>query len=76
MKTEEQRLEKEIKKLLEKANSLDLKEDQQYGRDRRGDEIPEELAHQETDALMLLHQMLRACSHRILPPTWMRIWHQ
>lgn len=48
MKTEEKRLEKEIKKLLEKANHLDLKEDKQYGRDRRGDEIPEELAHRET----------------------------
>jgi len=48
MKTEEQRLEKEIKKLLEKANHLDLKEDKQYGKDRRGDEIPEELAYQES----------------------------
>jgi len=48
MKTEEERLEKEIKKLLEKANHLDLKEDKLYGKDRRGDEIPEELAYQET----------------------------
>jgi len=48
MKTEEQRLEKEIKKLLEKANHIDLKEDRQFGRDRRGDEIPEELAYRET----------------------------
>jgi transposase len=48
MKTEEQRLEKEIKKLLEKANHLDLKEDRIYGRDRQGDELPDELAFQET----------------------------
>ncbi|MFZ5646786.1 MAG: IS1182 family transposase [Bacillota bacterium] len=48
MKTEEQRLEKEIKKLLEKANHIDLKEDKLYGRDRKGDELPEELAYQET----------------------------
>jgi transposase len=47
MKTEEQKLEKEIKKLLEKANHLDLKEDKQFGHDRRGDEIPEELAYRE-----------------------------
>lgn len=47
MKTEEERLEKEIKKLLEKANHLDLKEDQQFGRDLRGDEIPIELAFRE-----------------------------
>ncbi|MFZ5633677.1 MAG: IS1182 family transposase [Bacillota bacterium] len=48
MKTEEQRLEKEIKKLLEKANHIDLKEDRLYGYDRQGDELPEELAYQET----------------------------
>jgi len=48
MKTEEQRLEKEIKKLLEKANHLDLKEDRIYGPDRQGDEIPDELARRET----------------------------
>jgi len=47
MNIEEQKLEKEIKKLFEKANHLDLKEDRQFGRDRRGDEIPEELAHRE-----------------------------
>lgn len=48
MKTEEQKLEKEIKKLFEKANHLDQKEDKQFGRDRRGDEIPDELARRET----------------------------
>ena len=47
MKAEEQKLEKEIKKLLEKANHTDLKEDKQFGHDRRGDEIPEELAYRE-----------------------------
>ncbi|MGB9825642.1 MAG: IS1182 family transposase [Desulfofundulus sp.] len=48
MKKEEQKLEKEIKKLLEKANHIDLKEDKEFGRDRRGDEIPAELAYRET----------------------------
>jgi len=48
MKTEEQRLEKEIKKLFEKANHIDLKEDRIYGSDRQGDELPEELTYQET----------------------------
>ncbi|WP_131821571.1 hypothetical protein [Desulfofundulus australicus] len=48
MKKEEQKLEKEIKKLLEKANHIDLKEDKQFGRDRRGDETPAELAYRET----------------------------
>ena len=48
MKTEEVRLEKEIKKLLEKANRLDLREDKQFGRDRLGNEVPEELTHHKT----------------------------
>lgn len=48
MKTEEKKLEKEIKKLLEKANHIDLKEDKQFGQNRRGDEIPEELTYRET----------------------------
>lgn len=48
MKTEEKKLEKEIKKLLEKANHIDLKEDKQFGQDHRGDEIPEELTYRET----------------------------
>lgn len=39
MKTEEQKLEKQIKKLLEKANHIDLREHRIYGPDRRGDEI-------------------------------------
>jgi len=47
MKTEEEKLDKEIKKLLEKANRLDLKEDKQFGPNRRGDEIPEELVYRE-----------------------------
>ena len=33
---------------LEKANHIDLKEDKQFGSDRRGDEISEELTYRET----------------------------
>lgn len=43
MKTEEQRLEAEIQQMLHKAATIDHLEDQQYG-DRRGDELPKELA--------------------------------
>ena len=41
---EEKRLTEEIKQLLEKAEAIDKQEDDKYGPDRRGDELPEELA--------------------------------
>ena len=43
MLTEEKRLKEEIKQLLEKAQAMDEHEDNEYGVDRRGDELPEEL---------------------------------
>jgi transposase len=48
MKEAEVRLEAEVKELLEKAEATDAEEDQQYGRDKRGDELPEELAFKES----------------------------
>ena len=44
MLKEETRLTEEIKQLLEKAQAVDQQEDDKYGPDRRGDELPEELA--------------------------------
>jgi transposase len=44
MLKEEKRLTEEIKQLLEKAQAVDQQEDDKYGPDRRGDELPEELA--------------------------------
>jgi len=44
MLKEEKRLTEEIKQLLEKAEAVDQHEDDKYGLDRRGDELPEELA--------------------------------
>jgi hypothetical protein len=44
MLKEEQRLKQEIKDLLAEAEATDRAEDQTCGRDRRGDELPEELA--------------------------------
>jgi hypothetical protein len=41
-------LEKEVKKILDEADAIDKEEDQKYGRDRRGDELPEEMRHQES----------------------------
>ena len=44
MKEEEKRLRKEIRELLNRAEATDAEEDEQYVRDRRGDELPEELS--------------------------------
>ncbi|MFB0525672.1 MAG: IS1182 family transposase [Phycisphaerae bacterium] len=48
MKQEEKRLKEEIDQLLSKAESVDQQEDQQYGSDCRGDELPEELARRQS----------------------------
>jgi transposase len=47
MKDEEKRLRKEIRDLLANANKADDQEDKRYGKDRRGDELPAELARRE-----------------------------
>jgi transposase len=47
MKTEEAKLEAEVRAMLEEAERVDAEEDARYG-DRRGDELPEELARRET----------------------------
>jgi transposase len=47
MKKEEERLEKEIKELLKEAERADRREDKQFGEDKRGDELPEELKRRE-----------------------------
>jgi transposase len=48
MKEEEARLEAEVKELLKKAEAVDEEEDRRYGKDKRGDELPEELAFRES----------------------------
>jgi hypothetical protein len=48
MTSEELRLQKEIDELLAKAQAADAVEDEQHGADRRGDELPDELARRET----------------------------
>jgi len=44
----EQRLEQEVRALLDAAQQVDAAEDAQYGRGRRGDELPAELARRES----------------------------
>ena len=48
MKQEEERLEEEIRKLLEQAEANDQQEDAQHGIDRCGDELPDELARRQS----------------------------
>ena len=48
MKEEEARLEAEVQDLLKKAEAVDEEEDRRYGRNKRGDELPRELAFRES----------------------------
>ncbi len=48
MKEEEARLEGEVQALLREAETVDEEEDIRYGRDKRGDELPKELALRES----------------------------
>ena len=48
MSEEEKRLAEEVTKLLAHAASIDAQEDEQYGAEVRGDELPEELARRES----------------------------
>ena len=48
MEKEEARLTAEIEAMLRTAQTIDEREDAQYGSDRRGDELPEEMAFRES----------------------------
>jgi transposase len=48
MKEKEAVLESEVGRLLKEAQEVDEAEDQRYGRERRGDELPRELAFRES----------------------------
>ena len=48
MKEEETRLEAEIAELMKKAEAVDEDEDHRYGKDKRGDELPKEMAFRES----------------------------
>jgi transposase/IS5 family transposase len=48
MKEKEEALSKKVQELLEAAEAADQQEDAQYGRGRRGDELPQELQRAET----------------------------
>jgi transposase len=48
MKQEERALQKEVQRLLAQAETADHEEDARYGKDKSGDELPEELSRRET----------------------------
>src|SRR5215469_15408263 len=60
---EEQRLKDEVRRLLEQAEKVDAEEDARYGRERSGDELPEELARRET-RLEKIREAKRALEER------------
>ena len=47
MKEKEAQLQAEVDELLRRAGEVDEEEDRRYGKDKRGDELPEELAFRE-----------------------------
>ncbi len=54
MKEEEKRLKEEISRLMAEAESTDAAEDETHGRDRRGDETPDELQRRESRLAKIL----------------------
>ena len=64
MMQREKELEQEIEKLLAKANETDAFEDRVYGKGRKGDELPEELAFREK-RLKKIKEAMAALEQRI-----------
>lgn len=48
MKQAEEALQKEVRQILQRAEAADRDEDERFGSDKRGDELPAELARRET----------------------------
>jgi transposase len=48
MKKEDDRIAAEVKRMLEEAERIDAEEDERFGKDKRGDELPEELSRRES----------------------------
>jgi transposase len=63
MQEDEKRLKEEVKRLLQQAEASDAEEDARYGADRRGDELPAELARRET-RLQRIREAKRALEER------------
>jgi transposase len=60
---DEKRIKEEVRRLFEQAEAVDAEEDARYGRERRGDELPAELARRET-RLERIREAKRALEER------------
>src|SRR5450631_419679 len=63
MGEKEKQLKEEVQQLLEQAENADTEEDARHGKDRRGDELPAELARRET-RLKKIREAKRALAAR------------
>jgi transposase len=63
MKEQERTLREEVRKLLSQAKAADEEEDTRYGKDKTGDELPEELSRRET-RLRRIREAKRALEQR------------
>jgi transposase len=63
MQEKEKQLKDEVKQLLEQAEAADAEEDARYGKDRGGDELPEELQRRES-RLQKIREAKRALEAR------------
>ena len=63
MQETEKRLREQVRKLMSQAEAADAAEDTQYGRERRGDELPEELRRRET-RIQRIREARRALQER------------
>ncbi len=63
MKEDERSLREEVRKLLAQAKAADDEEDKRYGKDKSGDELPDELSRRET-RLKKIREAKRALEER------------
>jgi transposase len=63
MREEEKRLREQVRRLFEQAEAVDAAEDAEYGPNRRGDELPAELARRE-ERLRRIREAKRALEER------------
>ena len=69
MKEKEAQLSVEVAELLRQAQEVDEEEDRRYGRDKRGDELPEELAFREGRLRKIREAMAAALPQQNRYPT-------
>ena len=63
MGEQEKAIRKQVKEMLGRAEAADAEEDRRYGKDRAGDELPEELQRRET-RLRKIREAKRALEER------------